>query len=459
MGLILKHILVLLSFSALSISLVVNCDPLEAQIATHKQPIANFSLLKTPFHSTVYLYNRINANNVTSDLQSTFYATQGDDTHAMLNFPQSWPNNGDTITALGHDQITPIAAFSRYTGISTGSKYTFSETITLPGIIEPIKLKQQITGTRFGTKAWIGIQLPDGREELFSDYQWHQENILHIDCNGSLLGTYTISYCFYHWYGTPAKVEHGWRSFLPSANAVEKTLSYIMTTALASLVVKGISDNIVQNINKDSIILQKERAENLKSSEYHNAQSATTEQQRLIQSLSNENLKVLFTQLPSNIQNDISLDAKMRIVDDLAERQTSKSINSVEACKRAINNGTPLTIALEFIGTIEATSPGKHAASPGVIGEALLNQKIPDIMRSELLNNQLKLDPSAFDFIKQMNDLNVQKNSDILTTRYYRKLILHLMSLAAIAAAAYYAPTIHANIVYQIEYTKAVPVP
>ncbi len=123
-----------------------------------------------------------------------------------LDQSKYWPGVGDTVVAYGPTNynksgITQIAEFSRWTGLSSGTDYEFTQVVDLPEVGPVLFLKQRMNATLTNTRAWIGVSSPKFNlaENFFSDNQWHQTNIPHINQDGEVLGDYVVTFCLYHW--------------------------------------------------------------------------------------------------------------------------------------------------------------------------------------------------------------------------------------------------------------------
>jgi len=439
---------------------------LHSSINSHAKDIdttikSGLSIFKTPFRSDVYLYNTITKGEPGHELKILFGEPQN--SGKPLDQSTYWPETGAVITSFGPDAdnrqsgITKIATLSRYSGIEAGTTYEFTQTIQLPGIDgnanSQLQLKQRIVGAGLGTKVFIGLQLPGEKQtQWFDDYQWHQKNIPRIDINGNLLGTYTISYCFYHWHKTPTKVKDDWGSFLPSASSVAKLSSLALTTFIARYIYKSKVKQIHTNLKNISRTFKRYPPSEEAATKTHT--DLTDTQKSLINSLSDEELLLLKGKVSRGTEGNLMKAVRIRIFDAISKQYPEKygknTFNNMETALDTFSSDTQINS--------DERSKIYNTAYAALIKEKLLANEecAKPFPRGCFREGHFPMfSVQALDFLAKKRDLDMKmRNINI-----GKNALFGAMSLIVAAAAAYYAPTIHANIVYQIEYTKAIPVP
>ncbi len=430
------------------------------------KPVPSF--LQLPIRSTVYIVNPMQADQVGHKLTATFQKVKS--TGKPLAANTYWPEEGGAITALGPDisnrqsGTTPIAIFSRRSGVARGSEYEFTESIELPGIKDPISLKQKLIGTTFGTNVLMGLQVGGEPTEWFSDYQWHQTIIPHLDeLTDNVLGEYVVSYCAFH-------------SKTPPTEAVsnEFVLDMLKTNAIlfAGLGIHKLIEPTKTPKAKELEVV-KDIEEFAKNAQFVNNQEKFLGEFGKLTSDQIKNLLVLELQDPmdegvnqSSAQYNQKMDRRGSAA-GVSEEVIRTVVGYVKEYKAPPEYVQKITKeAKEFnelsedqqklqIQHIEQENQDPRALSSLAVGALFGGMEIPETLKTRMVERNKVLDPDKKFNLQEIESVAKKVKELQLLSKEPSTAMLILNTtflMLALASALYFSPHIYANFVYKIEY-------
>ncbi len=317
----------------------------------------------------------------------------------------------------------------------------------------------------------MGLQVASEPTEWFSDYQWHQTIIPHLDeLTSNVLGEYVVSYCAFHSKAVPVEVDLH-KSLLPTASN-EFMYDQLKTGAIvfAGLGIHKLIEP-TKTPKAEELEVVKEIIKFAKNAQFVNNRKKILGEFGKLTPDQRKNLLVLELQDPvdeGDSQSPEQYTQKMnrrgsaagvsqeviRMVADYVD-EYKKPLEHIQEIIKEAKEFNELSEDEQRAKLQSLSDPKGNKLIDLVGGTFLGDMKIPEVLqtkiteRNKTLDSDKKIDLQAIEpLAKKVKELHLLSKEPSTAMIILNTTVL----LLALASALYFSPHIYANFVYKIEY-------